>query len=85
MADDIALEVSSPGAERTLIIPQDLDRFKVGPWHQLMLRNSSHTACLLFVQRMLSIPQDFARSRSVDRFKVGCSWHQLAATQTGVN
>jgi ribosome maturation factor RimP len=29
VADEIALEVSSPGAERTLIIPQDLDRFKV--------------------------------------------------------
>jgi ribosome maturation factor RimP len=29
VADDISLEVSSPGAERTLIIPQDLDRFKV--------------------------------------------------------
>lgn len=31
VADDIALEVSSPGAERTLIIPQDLDRFKELP------------------------------------------------------
>jgi ribosome maturation factor RimP len=31
-AEDISVEVSSPGAERTLIIPQDLLRFKVAVW-----------------------------------------------------
>lgn len=37
LADEISFEVSSPGAERSLLIPQELNRFKVG-WLQLQCK-----------------------------------------------
>eukprot|EP00879_Flechtneria_rotunda_P028315 GHRR01030416.1.p1 GENE.GHRR01030416.1~~GHRR01030416.1.p1 ORF type:complete len:317 (+),score=84.42 GHRR01030416.1:336-1286(+) len=50
-AGDIAVEVSSPGAERTLIIPQDMARFKELPMRVEYVNDVGHltTMILMFV------------------------------------